>query len=352
MENSQDPRWLRNTGRVLGMAILVCSVLVTFYVTRRLYHHPRTDDAVVRANVVGVAPHVSGPITRLAIQDNQEVLEGDLLFVVDPRPFEVELERAEARLLLARSEVAAVSNAVAAATTMVGQLELEKAFAADHVQRLAALVEERFVTTDAYEDARTKARVAEAALVRGLQELARQESLLAQFGEVNAHLMMAEAAVHGAKLNLDYCRVRAPFRGRVTNLNISEGEYAQAGQQVFALVDIRTWYVIANFQETYLKHLKTGMPAEVFLLGYPGRRFAGTVEGIGWAVRSSDDSQAGVVPSVNPSLNWVRLAQRIPVRIRLEPPDVDQPYRMGMTAVVTLQDREGSAAEPEVSPHP
>ncbi len=194
MDPSQDPRWLRYVGRTLGLMIIVSSLVVTVYLTRRLYRHPRTDDALVRANVVGVASHVSGPIVQLAVADNQEVQEGDLLFVIDPRPFEVELERAQAEVLLARSEVDATSKSIEAAKFTVSQLELEEAFETDHVKRLGALVEGRFVTQDDYEGARVKARVAEAALARARQELSRQQSLLGQFGDVNAHLKAAEAA--------------------------------------------------------------------------------------------------------------------------------------------------------------
>lgn len=352
MDNSQDPRWLRIAGRLIGLAIIAGSLAAAFYVTRLLYHRPRTDDAVVRANLVGIAPHVSGPIIELNVVDNQEVQEGDLLFVIDPRPFEVDLERARGNLLLTQSELQATSNAVAAARANVQQLEIEDAFEADHVKRLKSLVAGKFVTQDEFEAAQVKASAAQAALAQARQELARQQNLLGQYGDLNAHLKAAAAAVDAAKLNLDYCRVRAPFRGRVTNLNISEGEYAQAGKQVFALVDTRVWYVIANFQETYLEYIKPGMAADIFLLSYPGHRFRGTVEGIGWAVLSPDEETVGVLPSVTPTLNWVRLAQRIPVRIRLEAPDLNRPYRMGMTAVVTLYDRTDAAPVSEQKPSP
>ncbi len=277
MAQSPDPLWLRIVGRLLGLAIIVSGLGTTFYVTRLLYHHPRTDNAYVRANVVGIAPHVSGPIIELPVVDNQEVREGDLLFLIDPRPFEVELERARADLLLTRSQLQSLSNAVAAAKVDTERLGLESAFAAEHEKRLESLLAGKFVTQDAFEEARTKARTSLAALDRSRQEHARQESLLAQFGDVNAHLTAAEAAVSAAELNLSYCRVRAPFPARVTNLNLSKGEYAQAGRQVFALVDTRAWYVLANFQETFLEYIQPGMAADVFLLSYPGYRFRGAV---------------------------------------------------------------------------
>jgi multidrug resistance efflux pump len=352
MEDPKDPLWLRLTGRILGLAIVLGTIAMAFHVSRLLYRRPRTDNAQVRANVVGIAPHVSGPITELRVVDNQEVQEGDLLFVIDPQPFEVELERARAQLLLARSDLQAISNAVAAATADAQRLEVESDFADAHAKRLETLVAGQFITQDTLEGARTRSSAARASLEQSRHELERQRSLIGQFGEENAHLKVAEAAVHAAELNLSYCRVRAPFRARVTNLNISKGEYAQVGKEVFALVDIRAWYVMANFQETYLEAIRPGVAADVFLLSYPGRRFRGTVEGAGWAILSPDEKSSGGLPEVSPSLNWVRLAQRLPVRIRLEEPDPQYPFRMGMTALVTVHPEKGNDASGERKPSP
>ena len=337
MPTSSDHLVLKVAGRIIGIAIILGAIAASIYVTKRNYREPRTDDANVRANLVGLAPHVSGSIIELHVVDNQEVQKGDLLFVIDPRPFEVELERAKATLLLTQSEIQALSNAIAAATAEVKRLEDESAFAGDHAKRLGSLVADKFVTQDRFEEAQVKQRSALASLERARQELGRQKNLLAQSGDVNARLQVVKAAVHGAELNLNYCRVYAPFQARVTNLNISQGEYARAGQQVFTLVDTRTWYVMANFQETYLDSIRPGMAVEVYLMSYPNRRFRGTVQGLGWAIAPEDGASVGGLPVVQRTRNWVRLAQRIPVRIKLEAPDPEHPYRMGMTAVVTVR---------------
>jgi len=333
----------RVAGRVLGFAIIALAFVAGVVVTRIAYHEPRTDDASVRANVVGIAPHVSGPLIELHVVDNQAVHQGDLLFVVDPRPYEVELERSKAALMLAQSEVGASTKAIASASAEVARVEAERSYAHGHASRLEPLLPQKFVTRDRYDEARVNATAADAAVERARRELDRQRQLLAQFGDVNARIAAGEAAVHGSELDLEYCYVRAPFDAQVTNLNIAQGEYARAGQQVFALVDRRTWYVLANYQETYLNNIRPGMPVDVYLMSYPNQRFRGTVQGIGWAVLPQDSHMVVVLPDVQPTLNWVRLAQRIPVRIELEPPHPDQPYRMGMTAVVTVQG-DGAAA--------
>jgi multidrug efflux system membrane fusion protein len=304
---------------------------------RLTFRYPRTDDAAVRANVVGIAPHVSGPIVSLHVVDNQHVREGELLFVVDPRPYEAALERARAELNLTDKEIEAQLSAIAAAEAAVAQREAEAAYAADYLKRVEPLLKREFVTPDKVEDARSKHLAATAALRQAVFERDRAKQLLAQFGDLNARRQAAEAAVLTAQLNVEYCRVRAPFDSYVTNLNISAGEYARQGQQVFALVDNRAWYVMANFQETYLSQIRPGMDAEVYLLSYPNKRFRGVVQGLGWAIYQSDGSTVGVLPVVEPTLNWVRLAQRFPVRILLEDPDPQHPFRMGATAVVTVR---------------
>jgi multidrug resistance efflux pump len=160
---------------------------------------------------------------------------------------------------------------------------------------------------------------------------------LGQYGDINARRKAAEAAVYDAKLNVDYCYMRAPFDGYVTNLNIAVGQYANEGREVLSLVDNRQWYVLANFRENFLGNIRPGMGAEVYLLSYPNKRFHGRVQGIGWALYQGNGASIEGLPQVEETLNWVRLSQRFPVRIVLEEADPSFPFRMGATAVVTIQ---------------
>jgi membrane fusion protein, multidrug efflux system len=344
MQTHPDPAWRSRLGRLIGLCIVLAAIVLVVWVSRVAYRRPRTDDAVVRANVVGIAPHVSGPIVQLNVVDNQEVKEGALLFVIDARPFEAELAAARAQLLLTRSLVEAQQRSVTAAAAELQRLAPEATFAAEHAQRLQGLTAEKYVTLDRFDEAKRNVATSRATLERAHAELARQKALLGQYGEENAHLAAAEAAVRSAELNVDYCQVRAPFPARIVNLNISQGEYAKQGQEVFALVDTRAWYVMANFQESYLEAIRPGMDVEVALVAYPGQRFKGVVQGLSWAVQPDFEKPSGGLPNVRPTLNWVRLAQRVPVRILLEPPGPAFPYRMGMSAVVTMVGESKSAA--------
>jgi multidrug efflux system membrane fusion protein len=328
---------LHVTGRIIGLAIVLGAVVAGLYVLRLYYVYPRTDDAYVRANVVGIAPHVNGPIVELPIHDNQHLAKGALLFVVDPRPYQAALDRAEADLALTNLQIDALQDAIRSAEARQQQLAADAAYDKQYLDRIVPLLSRHFVTANDVFNARSRLAAAQASVERARSEVRKAHNELGQYGDFNARRKAAAAALYNAKLNVQYCYVRAPFDARVTNLNIAQGEYARAGQQVFALVDARTWYVLANFQETYLDSIRPGMPADVYLLSYPNRRFSGTVQGIGWAVLSEDARTEGVLPDVRRSLNWARLAQRIPVRVQLEPPDPERPYRMGMTAVVTIR---------------
>lgn len=347
MSEPADSTIRRRAGRLVGVLLVAGAIAASAFVYTELYRHPRTDDAYVRANVVGIAAHVSGPIVSLPIVDNQPVKEGDLLFVVDPRPFEAALEHARAELRLTDREIEGYARSVEAADSVIREREADAQYAADYLRRVEPLLEQRYVTPDQVEDARKRKRAAEAALSRARHERDRAVAELAEYASGNARRQAAEARVRDAELNVGYCSVRAPFDGYVTNLNIAVGQYANAGQQVIALVDGRSWYVLANFKETYLGDIGPGDRAEVYLLAYPGKPVRGVVQGIGWALFQPNGATVGVLPQVDPTLDWVRLAQRFPVRILLDPPDPSRPYRMGATAIVTI--RGGKEASPDAA---
>jgi multidrug efflux system membrane fusion protein len=371
---------------IIGAAAIAVVVTLLQWATR-----PQTDDATVRANFVGIAPQVNGHIVELHVRDNQQVKEGDLLFLIDPRPYEISLERARATLALTRKEVDGLKNGAATAVAGVSRAEaqlnasaaevnnremgpvvadaeiarLEAQFqhADDHLKRLEPLLPQQFVTEDRVEEARTqratalaalnearaRKREAEAALVstraqhvateaalhQARSERSRAEDAIGQIEGINARIAAAEAAVHAAELDLSYCSVRAPFTGLVVNMNISNGAFARAGVDVFTLVDTRTWYVVANFRETQLRHIPSGAPADLYLQSHPGKHFHGTVVGLGWAVLPENGTSANGLPVVERSLDWIRLAARFPVRIKVENPD--ESFHLGASAVATVR---------------
>jgi membrane fusion protein, multidrug efflux system len=327
----------RVIARVISVIVFVATAVTLVYVTRQYYVYPRTDDAYVRANTVGVAPHVSGPIVELPVVDNQHVHAGDLLFLVDPRPYQAAYDNAVAKLQLTQLQVKALENAIHSAHAQQEQHAAGAAYAKQYLQRIEPLLPKHFVTANDVFDARSRYEAEQASVTSARADVSRAQNDLGRLGNINARLKAAEADAYNAKLNLDYCRVSAPFDGYVTNLNISVGQYANEGRDVLSLVDNRIWYVMANFRENFLDRIRPGMTAEIFLLSYPGHLFRGHVQGVGWALYQQNGATIEGLPAIEPTLNWVRLSQRFPVRIVLDSGEEQFPFRMGATAVVTIQ---------------
>jgi len=279
--------------KIVSLIVVAGAVLITLYVWGIIERHPRTDDAFARANVVGVAPRVSGQILKLSVQDNQAVKEGDVLFEIDPEDYRLILEKAKADL---------------------ATLDRQIVQAHDTSRRLEPLLPNGFTTAETVDKARTA-----------------EETLRAQREGALATINLEE-------LHVSYCKVVAPFSGRVINLNISAGAHVTAGVPVFSLLDTSKWYVVANFREAEIRHMAAGSEAIVYLSSAPNQRFRGKVQGIGWAVKPEGeiDLPPSGVPYVKRELNWVRVAQRFPVRIAVENPDPDL-FRMGASAVAIIK---------------
>jgi len=221
------------------------------------------------------------------------VKKGDVLFEIDPEDYRLALEKAKA-------DLAALDR------------QIEQAHST--LQRLEPLLSKSFTTAENVDEARTK------------------ETTL------RAQREGAVATINLEELHLSYCKVIAPFSGRVIDLNISAGAHVTTGVPVFSLLDTSKWYVIANFREAEIRHMAPGSEAIVYLSSAPNQRFRGKVQGIGWAVKPEGETDLpfGAVPIVKRELNWVRVAQRFPVRIEVENPDADL-FRMGASAVAIIK---------------
>jgi multidrug efflux system membrane fusion protein len=331
--------------KLVAVIIVAAAVVITLYVWGVTERHPRTDDAHARANVVGIVSRVRGPIVKLAVQDNELVKQGDLLFEVDPEDYQQALQRAKAALAaldqqieIGRSQDEELKFAVKAAEAGVQAAKAKEKQANDTLHRLEPLLPKAFTTAEAVDQARTAAALAAQSLAADEQKLNQARAAISQLQTLQAQRPGAEAAVKQAELELSYCKVTAPFDGRVVSLNISAGAYASAGIPVFSMLDTRKWYVMANFREAEIRHMAPGSEAIVYLSSAPSQRFRGRVQGIGWAVspEGETDLPFGAVPIVKRELNWVRVAQRFPVRIEVENPDPDL-FRMGASAVAIIK---------------
>ena len=332
------------TGRIISLAAVIGVVMLAFWVWSVIERHPRMDDAFAEANVIGVTPRVRGPIVKLNVQDNQQVNEGDVLFEIDPADYQLQLANAQATLAaldqqieVARSQDETLKFQVKAADAGLEAAKAQQKQASDTLERLQPLLLKGFATADDVDKAETAVKVASASLAADEERLNQAKAALSSLATLQAQRAGAVAAVDLAKLDLSYCTVVAPFPGKVINLNLSAGAYASVGVPIFSLLDMRHWYVIANFREGEIRHFSPGAKAEVYLLSAPSQRFVGKVQGIGWAVTPKDEiDESHGVPTVPRELNWVHIAQRFPVRIEVENPD-PQLFRMGASAVAIIQ---------------
>ena len=337
------PAVRRNVGRAVGLAILAAAIGLAVYVVYYLDQSPRTDDAYVRADTIGVAAQVSGRIVNLRVQDNQAVKQGDVLFEIDPEPYRYALQRARAALDslekqigLSQRDVRAQQFAATAARANIERAKAQANQAADSLGRTEPLLAKEYVTAEQVDQLRTAKRSADAALEVARRDADRAAAAVSGVDALVARLGELRAAVASAEYDLKQTVVRAPFDGRVVDLDIAQGEYAATGRRLFTLIDARNWYVIANFRETQLREIRRGMAAEVYLMSDPSRRFAGTVHSIGFGVFPEDGgASANGLPRVPRSINWVRVAQRFPVRIRVVDPPADL-FRIGASAVALV----------------
>jgi multidrug efflux system membrane fusion protein len=374
METMTNTRPRQLLGRWISIAIVAAAVILGLAVLYQANYYPRTEDAEVFANFIGIAPQVDGPLVRLNVKDNQFVKKGALLYEIDERPYEYSLETSlseqtalEGQISDERRKIAALGSAVSVAQANIHSAEAsvisaergvnraraEWNYANSNLQRLEPLLKKQFVTADQVDKARSLETADAEALRQAESQLqqakAEVNSASARHEQASHAVTTLEplinqrgakaAAVKKARYDLDNCRVYAPFDARVTNLTISEGAYAHVGQQMFTLIDARTWWAIGNFREGQLERITPGMKADIYVLSKPNLRFSGTVDGVGFGVTPDPDVighlQPGL-PDLQRTLNWVHLASRFPVRVRVENPTPDL-FRIGESTVITIR---------------
>lgn len=261
----------RNKLPALLLALLALVVLI--FVIWRVDSKPATDDAYVSADTIDVVPEVSGRIVELAVVDNQQVKQGDLLFRIDPRPYEASLAKAEASLaaldkqiMLTQRSVDAQKFAASSVEATVSKARAAAKQASDTLKRTEPLLAQGFVSAEDVDRARTAQRASEADLNAVLLQAQQAASAVSGVDALVAQRVAVQADIALTKLHLEMATVRAPFDGRVVSLKTSIGQFASAMKPIFTLIDTRHWYVIANFRETELKNIHAGTPATLRLI--------------------------------------------------------------------------------------
>jgi len=399
MEATTETASRKRIGRFIRLVVLSGAALTLLVSILATDLHPRTDDASVRANFIEITAEVSGKLSSLPVKDNAFVKKGVVLFEIDPRPYQYALQQAlsdqqalEQQIVDAKRKIASQKSAVEAATAAevnskteiktagsgvdvasasvnrakanLAAAEAQLTYAINNLHRVEPLLEKKYVTVDQVDQASTAVRTAQGNHDQAEAALREAE---AQHNQSVLHRVEADSAalestarlgqaIHNvdtldtlmsqrpgraskvdlARLDLERCKVVAPFDAYVTNMNISVGAYARPGAALFTLIDTTTWYVVANYRESKLKNIHLGSSVDVFLMGHPDRKFHGIVESVGYGVFPEDGSVQAGLPQIERTLNWVHLSSRFPVRIRVSDPDPTL-FRLGATAVTVVR---------------
>jgi multidrug resistance efflux pump len=321
----------------IGLVLLAAGGAYYLYVDYILY--PWTRDGQVRAYIVTIAPRVAGNVVAVHVTDNQFVHKGDPLFEIDPSQYTLAVKAAEQQLSQARQEVASLESSIEAtqATVKSAQSTLDEARRTlKRAQEAGGAVSKEFVDQTTLAE-----QVADSTLAQNQAQLAEVTNELGPPGDSNYRIQAAQVALDQANLDLSWTKVVAPSDGYVTNLTVETGDYASAGIPLLAFVDSTTFWVAGYFMETQLRHMKPGDRAVVTLMAHPDSPVEGEVESVGWAIQPPDVANTlgvlNLVPEIQPTFDWVRLAQRIPVRIKITkvPEGVD--LIVGLTASVAIR---------------
>jgi len=319
---------------LITAAVVALAALLGHALWRHYLYAPWTRDGRVRAEVVRVAPDVSGLVTAVAVRDNQAVHKGDLLFSIDPVRFRYARDQAQANLDAARANARAAGASISAAEASAAARKADYDMRAEEAARRRQLGD--VIAEEVRSDAAAAAHSARAswqqAKAGGAQASAAREQALAAVAQ-------AQVALDRAVLDLARTEVRAPVDGYVTNLDVRAGDYASTGTPRLALVDSHSYYIYGYFEETKLPQLRVGDRVDVRLMA-GGVHLPGTISGIAHGITDRDNPAGNdLLADVNPSFNWVRLAQRVPVRVAIDTTRLPAGTVLaaGMTATIVVR---------------
>lgn len=325
-------RWLRPLLLIAGPLAVIVGGIYWYYSGGR---YVSTDNAYVQADMVAVSPQVSGPISAVLVHENQRVEKGDVLFRIDEQPYRIAIEQAKANLASTRQDIESLK---ATYQQQKGNLELAKinlGYAQRRYDRQAPLEKNSYVSEAALDDVRNALDTARQQTVLDQQEM---QTTLAKLGgsvdtpvEQIPQYMQAKAALDKAELDLAHTTVKAPFVGIASNMP-QPGQYVAPGGAVMSLVSAENLWIDANYKEDQLTHVQPGQEAEIWIDTYPDRVWHGTVK----SVAPATGAEFSVLPAQNATGNWVKVVQRIPVRIAVDSAENAPQLRAGMSTEVEI----------------
>jgi multidrug resistance efflux pump len=334
-----NPSRLTKVLLTTGLVLLAAAAAAYLYQSYML--RPWTRDGQVRALIVQITPQIAGNVTRVHVADNQFVPQGDPLLEVDPSQYQLAVQSTEIALQQQRQDVATLEAAIrsAEATVAAAEATLEEARKESERARAAG----QAVSAEYVDQRATAVDVAAAQLSEAQAQLAEAKQTLGAPGEDNVRIQAAKAALASAKLDLSWTTITAPSDGFATNITVQEGDYARVGSPLLAFVDSTSFWISGYFMETQLRHIRIGDPAVVTLMAHPDKPLGGEVESFGRAISPPNvalvEGVAGLVPQIQPTFDWVRLAQRVPVRLKITHVPDGVELIAGITASVAIRPR-------------
>jgi len=340
---------LRNAaGRAVALLVIAGTVALAVVVLHHLDVRPRTTDAIVTANTIQVAPEIVGRIATLNVKDDAVVKRGDVLFTIEEERYVLALAQARAQVATLEAQIdltnRVVSSQVTAVSVSRAHAEAARARvkqATDTLIRMEPLLPDGYVTSEQVDLARTAKATAESELNGALSATRQTRQAVGDANALLAQLSGARALVGLAERDLRNTVVRAPFDGRIVGVTTSVGQIVTPARALFTLIDTSQWYVIADFRETELKSISPGHHVTAYVMEAPRAHLQGCVESIGSAVAELENLAIAGVPPIQRDLNWIRIAQRFPVRITLSSPP-EELMRIGASAVVVVHHDPGA----------
>ena len=316
----------------IAAGLLLLAVLAGYAYVHFAGRTRSTENAYINADVVNVAAQVSGRVTAVHVKENQHVKKGDPLFDVDPEPFAIALARARAELALAEQSARQDNAEVAVARAQVEQSASDLANARTIYSRDRKLVSQHFLSQQATDDAQARMDAMKAALEQARAKLNKALSIPANT-EQRGDVLKAQAAIDQAKLDLRHTHIVAAQDGQISNISLALGSLVGVGEPLFALIAENSFHIDANFKETELPGIHPGQDVDIGIDMYPGQHFKGTVE----SLSGGTGTAFSLLPPQNATGNWVKIAQRVPVRIKFDQMDAAHPLRIGATATVSVR---------------
>jgi multidrug resistance efflux pump len=328
------------SARVWVLVVFVVIVLLASYYVLSSLHTPFTTDAYVQAYVVQIAPRIEGQVTRVNVEENQAVKKGELMFEIDPRPYEYRVALLKAKRVDAVQQVAQLEAELSAANADIKRLEAEETYAKVVADQEEMIFKQEATTDRKYQQATQTLKAATAARLQSVARAKKiEQALAAMVGDEHAIVAEIDAQLEVAELDLQWTKIYAPANGFVTNVQLREGDYLHSGAQALTCIDTDRWWVVANYRENSLENVRKGQRVGLTINTYPGRIFEGVVDSVGWGVDQGQGAPSGVLPDVTEPKNWIRLAQRFQVRIIPDVP-AEFPLRVGATASAAIYTRD------------